>query len=179
MSQFQRLVIFSTLFEVVSYTQKWRDAWVLSSIQKKMNIWASLGYLFLLLWHCLSSYSQTLKVLGLLNESQQTTTRPFDSGASIQGATLTWSILAHNDDIPFGPNRRGVLVVIVVLFGEEIKATTKLPKIPLADRIGPLLTAIQPFSSSRETSVEIWLWRCRWLCNLCRFRKMGKEIGFQ
>ncbi|KAF3326645.1 Symplekin [Carex littledalei] len=33
--------------------------------------------------------SQTLKVLGLLNESQQTTTRPFDSGASIQGATLT------------------------------------------------------------------------------------------
>lgn len=81
--------------------------------KKKMNFWASLGYLFLLLWHCLSSYSQTLKVLGLLNESEQTTTRPFDSGASIQGATLTWSILARNDDIPFGPNRRGVIVVLL------------------------------------------------------------------
>lgn len=36
-----------------------------------------------------SSYSQTLKVLGLLNDPQQTAERPFDSGASIQGATLT------------------------------------------------------------------------------------------
>ncbi|KAJ4796777.1 Symplekin [Rhynchospora pubera] len=32
---------------------------------------------------------QTLKILGLLNEPQQTTPKPFDSGASIQGATLT------------------------------------------------------------------------------------------